>query len=90
MAGNKLDKLRDKRDALNAQIRASEQRERNRGRKTDTRRKVLAGAAVLALSERDPTYRSTLWTLLSEFLTRSSDRSLFDLPPLPKSSEAED
>jgi hypothetical protein len=57
MTGNKLDKLRDKRDALNAQIRSYELRGRARERKTDTRRKVLAGAAVLAHAEHDDAFR---------------------------------
>jgi hypothetical protein len=78
----RIEKLRSKRDTLNAQIRAHEQRDRAKERKADTRRKILAGAAVLAHAEHDPEYRATLWALLGGFINRDSDRALFDLPPL--------
>ncbi len=52
-----------------------------RARKDDTRRKILAGAIVLAkveAGEFDPK-RFRQW--LDEALTRADDRALFELPP---------
>jgi hypothetical protein len=42
--GDKLSRLTARRDALNAQIRREQNREKSKLRKDDTRRKILAGA----------------------------------------------
>ena len=46
-------------------------------RAKDTRRKILAGAVVLAKMD-----RGQLVQMLDTVLTRTDDRALFDLPPL--------
>jgi hypothetical protein len=56
--------------------------ESRRGRKADTRRKILIGAIVLTRLDqgRLPKQEVTAW--LDQALTRSDDRELFGLPPL--------
>ena len=46
----------------------------------DTRRKVLAGALVLDMMERDEANRQRFMQRLDSYLTRPDDRALFDLP----------
>ena len=52
-------------------------------RSKDTRRKILAGAMTLEISERDEEARQRFITQMDKYLTRDDDRALFDLPPLP-------
>lgn len=52
----------------------------NRERKNDTRRKILAGAAVLDEAEGKEEYKAALFKLLGKFLTRPEDRALFGQP----------
>ncbi len=54
-----------------------------RSRQQDTRRKILAGAAVLAAIERGDWPQNKLLALLDAMLTRADDRALFDLPSTP-------
>ncbi len=49
-------------------------------RKQDTRRKVLAGAMLLELMDKDAALKKEMLGKLSTFLVRSDDRTLFDLP----------
>ena len=46
-------------------------------RMQDTRRKVLAGAMLLDLMDKDPEVKKTMTGKLSSFLTRPEDRALF-------------
>ncbi len=75
-----LEELKEKRAALDARIRSVEAKTRAQNRKMDTRRKVLAGAAVLHHAERDAQFKTDLVGVLSGFLTRKEERALFDLP----------
>jgi large subunit ribosomal protein L7/L12 len=52
-------------------------------RSDDTRRKILAGALVLDMMERDEAARHRFLERLDKYLKRADDRALFDLPPLP-------
>ena len=52
-------------------------------RSDDTRRKILAGAMTLEISERDEEARQRFIKQMDKYLTRADDRALFDLPPLP-------
>lgn len=61
-------------------------RENKKKRKEDTRRKILAGAAVLDEAETNIAYKNALYELLERFLTRPDDRALFGLPPQPDST----
>jgi hypothetical protein len=87
MAQAKLKLLIEKRDAVNARIKREQGKLRTVERKSDTRRKVLAGAAVLEWAKKDNEFSSRLMTELKAFLVRDDDRALFDLAPLPKSKE---
>ena len=48
-------------------------------RQQDTRRKVLAGAMLLELMNKDPELQKSMLGKLSSFLTRDDDRKLFGL-----------
>ncbi len=47
--------------------------------KTDTRRKILIGAYVMDKAKKNGTF-SEIIAELNNYLTRNSDRALFDLP----------
>jgi hypothetical protein len=79
MAKVNLDKMKEKRDALAARIRTEEAKLKARGRKSDTRRKVLAGATVLYHAEKDSSFNEALSRMLDGFLVRAEDRALFGL-----------
>lgn len=84
---NQLDKLKQQRDALNAKIQSAEARSRVSERKQDTRRKILIGAYYLEQAQRDSHQWAELQQIMTRYLTRDSDRRLFELPPLTASSE---
>lgn len=48
-------------------------------RQDDTRRKILAGALILELCEKNATTKDNFWHRLDAYLTRADDRALFDL-----------
>ena len=77
---NKLSLLIEKREAVNARIKQEENKLRASERKRETRRKVLAGAAVLEWAKRDNEFSARLITELKAFLVRDEDRALFGLP----------
>ena len=80
MANNKLKRLIEKRDAVNARIKQEQNKLRSNERKSDTRRKILAGAAVLQWAARDEAFAKLLMAELGKFLVREDDRALFNLP----------
>jgi hypothetical protein len=80
MPDSRLKRLIDKRDAVNARIRQEQNKLQASERKRDTRRKVLAGAAVLEWAKRDNDFAKKLQTELRAFLVRDADRELFGLP----------
>ena len=82
MADNKLKRLIEKREAVNARIKQEQNKLQASERKRDTRRKILAGAAVLEWAKRDSEFSSRLMTELKTFLVRDDDGALFGLPPL--------
>ena len=90
MAHARLKLLIEKRDAVNARIKREQGKLRAVERKSDTRRKVLAGAAALEWAKRDNEFSSRLMAELKAFLVREDDRALFGLPPLPKPKEPSD
>jgi hypothetical protein len=85
--GNKLHDTRAKilaqRAAQDERLRRIDAKIRMQQRNADTRRKILAGAAMLDRAERDATFKAELHSLLAAFLVRDHDRALFDLAPLP-------
>jgi len=81
MAKSKLIRLIEKRDAVNARIKQEQNKARTSERKSDTRRKVLAGATVLQWASRDSEFSARLMAELKAFLVRDADRALFGLSP---------
>jgi hypothetical protein len=78
---DKLEKLLEKERQLKARIQKERARLNVTERKRDTRRKVLAGAAVLSRVEDGRWPRERFLQMMDEFLDRDHDRALFDLPP---------
>jgi hypothetical protein len=84
MADHRLKRLMEKRDAVNARIRQEQNRLNATQRRADTRRKVLAGAAVMEWAKRDNDFAKKLDAELKVFLVRDADREIFGLSPLKK------
>jgi len=80
---NQLNALKIKRDALTARIKLVQNRETRQKRKDDTRRKILVGAYFLEQLKNDDDF-DQLVNQLDKFLTRDSERKLFNLPPISK------
>jgi len=80
MADHKLKQLIEKREAVNARIRQEQNKLKASERKSDTRRKILAGATVLQWAARDTRFSTQLMAELEAFLVRETDRELFGLP----------
>jgi hypothetical protein len=70
---------RDKREQLDAQLRALEARNKQAERRADTRRKVIAGALALEHYEKNPDseFHRIIFRLLDEYVVRPHDRALF-------------
>lgn len=82
--------LKQRRAAIVRQKQQQQAKITNAKRKADTRRKVLAGAAVLAAAKADERQQAQLTAMLDSYLKRDDDRALFDLPPLPETSDSSD
>jgi len=69
---DRLESLRQKRVQLDAQLRALEARNKQAERKSDTRRKVIAGALALEHFEanRDSEFGRIMFRLLDEYVVR--------------------
>lgn len=87
-------KLDEKIAQLERQLREKELRltrlrkqRRERDRKADTRRKIIAGALVLSHCEHDVDFHKQLYWLLDQFVDRPQDRALFGLPPRAETPE---
>ncbi|WP_228098389.1 mobilization protein [Chitinilyticum piscinae] len=80
---DKISKLEEQLKQAKAQRQKIEARKRaadaKRSRAEDTRRKILAGALVLEMMERDETARGRFMERLDAYLTRPDDRALFGL-----------
>ncbi len=88
MKANKIDKLKEQRKQLDARIQKLAAAESNRERKRDTRRKILVGSFYLDYVAKT-NKMDELKQKLNSFLTRDSDRILFDLTLLEKAPEKE-
>jgi hypothetical protein len=74
------DKLKAKRDRINARLRQLKGRQQREGRKAETRKKILAGAFLIEQAKRDPEVNAWMLKGLAWFLTRPEERALFGLP----------
>jgi len=82
MENDRLKKLTQRRDQINALISKLGAQKQAQERRADTRRKIVAGAILLAAVERDrtsqkPTGLARWWDTQVAGLTRPQDRSLF-------------
>ena len=80
MSNEQIEKLEQKQAQLKAKIQLIRNREAAKQRKIETRKKILAGSAVLDAARKDPASQEKLTKLLDSFLTAERDRKLFDLP----------
>jgi hypothetical protein len=76
-----LEKLKEQRDKLNDRIQQKEARLKSSERKIDTRKKILIGSYFLDEAIKNGKL-DDIKNKLDSFLTRNSDRRLFDLPEL--------
>ncbi len=76
----RLKKLLEKREQLNAEIQKARARETAQKRKEDTRRKILLGALVIEMMDKGELDDGVIMKRLEGFLTRDIDRKLFDFP----------
>ncbi len=74
-----LQRLKEKQAKIKARIQAVEAREKVQERKKETRRKILIGAYYWEQAQKNNTL-DELKQQMADFLTRDSDRRLFDLP----------
>ena len=56
-------------------------------RASETRRKILAGALILEIMEKDEAAKTRFMNQLDKYLTRDDDRALFNLKSLEKETE---
>jgi len=81
----KLDELLQKKAKLERDIARAKTEMKRAARREDDRRKILAGAFVLAHQVKEPNELAS-WTIngkrFSEFLTRDDERALFGFGPL--------
>ena len=73
----RLAKLQERRDQLNAQLSALQARAKQAQKKQDDRRKILLGSLVLADLQGRPQLKAYLAERLPSFLTRPEDKKLF-------------
>jgi hypothetical protein len=74
-------KLLAKRERINARLRQLKGREKRTSKKTEDRRKILAGAFLLEQAKRDPAIAQWMTRGLAAFLVRPEERELFDMKP---------
>lgn len=85
------DKLTCAQRAERAAFNKIKNRVNSQDRKTDTRRKILAGACVLKASETDQEIFSLVKKILDECLVKDADRIIFGLAPkTPPKNEPKD
>jgi large subunit ribosomal protein L7/L12 len=74
-----LESLLRKREELNALFQKIKSKEAVQKRKEDTRRKILLGALLMEMMEKEELDKNKIRKRLSSFLTRDIDRKLFNL-----------
>lgn len=79
---DRLRRLEERRDAINAQLQKERAKEQKEKRKKETRKKILAGAMILDKVANGAWEKEKFKNHMDRFLTKESDRALFDLLPL--------
>lgn len=80
-ANSRLEQLKKQQATLNARIQQLEAQTKEKNRKKDTRRKILIGSYYLDQAQKEGNFEP-LKKVLAGYLTRNTDRALFDLEPL--------
>ena len=83
----KLDRLRQQKAQIDKRISRLAAQKAAKIRKTETRRKIIAGALALAHAEFDAGFKSALMSLLDRQIKKPDERALFGLPPLTTEGE---
>ena len=87
MESSRRERLKQQELQLKERIKRCNASEGKQNKKIDTRRKVLAGAAILAKVERGDWPEEGFLKMMDAFLSRPSDRLVFGLPVLDELSE---
>ena len=80
---DRIAKLEKQRNQINARLQKERAKIAAQKRKDDTRRKIIAGAALLAHAEHDNTVKAQLWRILDQNVTRPKDRAMLGLSDKP-------
>ena len=81
---SKLEQLLRKQEELKAQIRQEKNKLDQAERKKDTRRKILLGALMMDMMKKGELDEKKIMKQLDSFLTKETDRKLFNFPTLTK------
>lgn len=74
---------------LQARLKAEKARGREKQRKLDTRRKIIAGALALEHMDRNPDteFARIMDRMIEQYTLGDRERALFNLPPLPEDEQ---
>jgi predicted nucleic acid-binding Zn-ribbon protein len=81
----KLKQAKALKQKVEARAKAAENKQK---RASDTRRKILVGAAILAKVERGEWPKDKMLEMMGQQLTRDDDRALFDLAAIEKPAKS--
>ncbi len=84
MQNPSLEKLKAQQAKITARIQQIEARSKVTERKQDMRRKILVGAYYLDQAKQHTETMKAIKTGLDSYLTRNTDRRLFELDDLPE------
>jgi hypothetical protein len=90
MSEDRAAKLREQRARIDARLRSIAIQERQKNRRADARKKIIAGALALEHAQMDSEFAATLARLLNRYVTRPQDRALFGLPERVEQEPAND
>ena len=82
VSSHRLKRLMEQREKLDNRIQVAEARIKNSERKKETRKKILIGAYYLDMAVKK-NGMGEIKEIMDKYLTRDSDRELFELEPLP-------
>lgn len=77
----RLEKLKQQKSQIEAQLQQIEAQAKEKQRKEDARRKIIAGALALEHAAIDTEFGQKLYGLLERYVTRPQERALFGLAP---------
>ncbi len=87
---NLIDTLEAQRAALTKKIKAEKEKQRRKSRLAQEKQHAIIGRLLMQEADKNTDLKRTIDTLLHSKLTQKTDRSLFDLPPLPQENKNND